>query len=62
MICAGSLIGADNASPEAICVLSVGVDIIDIARIARALDRFGDRFLARVYTPAEIIYWRGRVP
>jgi len=43
-------------------VLSVGVDIIEIARIARALDRFGDRFLARVYTPAEIVYCRGRVP
>ena len=43
-------------------MLSVGVDIIEIARIARALDRFGNRFLERVYTPAEIIYCRGRVP
>ena len=43
-------------------MLSVGVDIIDIARIARALDRFGNRFLERVYTTAEIIYCRGQVP
>ncbi|MHB1319858.1 MAG: holo-ACP synthase [Anaerolineae bacterium] len=43
-------------------MLSVGVDIIEISRIARALTRFGDRFLRRVYTPAEIAYCRGRVP
>ncbi len=43
-------------------MLSVGVDIIAIGRIARALERFGDRFLARVYTPAEVHYCRGRVP
>ncbi len=42
--------------------LSVGVDIIEIARIARALERFGDRFLRRVYTPREIAYCRGRIP
>ena len=43
-------------------MLSVGVDIIEIERIARALERFGDRFLARIYTPAEIAHCRGRVP
>jgi holo-[acyl-carrier protein] synthase len=43
-------------------MLSVGVDIIEISRIARALNRFGDRFLHRVYTPAELAYCRGRVP
>ncbi|MFO7695798.1 MAG: holo-ACP synthase [Anaerolineae bacterium] len=43
-------------------MLSVGVDIIEISRIARALNRFGDRFLQRVYTPAELAYCRGRVP
>jgi len=40
--------------------LSVGVDIIEIARIARALARFGERFLQRVYTAAEIAYCRGQ--
>lgn len=39
--------------------LSVGVDIIEIERIARTLDRFGERFLRRVYTRAEIAYCRG---
>ena len=40
----------------------VGVDIIEVSRIARALDRYGDRFLERVFTPAEILYTRGRTP
>ena len=43
-------------------MLSVGVDIIEIPRIARALTRFGDRFLHRVYTVSEIGFCRGRVP
>lgn len=42
-------------------MLGVGIDIIEISRIARALTRFGDRFLFRVYTPEEIAYCRGRV-
>ena len=41
---------------------SVGVDIIEIERIKAALRRYGERFLRRVYTPAEQAYCRGRVP
>jgi holo-[acyl-carrier protein] synthase len=37
----------------------VGVDLIEIARVKRALDRHGERFLQRVFTPAEIQYTRG---
>ena len=40
--------------------LSVGIDIIEIDRIARTLARFGDRFLRRVYTEAEVVYCRGK--
>jgi holo-[acyl-carrier protein] synthase len=43
-------------------VLTTGVDLIEIARISRALERYGDRFLARVFTPNEVLYCRGRVP
>ena len=43
-------------------VLSVGVDLIEIARIRRAIERWGKRFLDHVYTPAEVAYCRGRVP
>lgn len=42
--------------------LSVGVDMIEISRIGDMLNRWGDRFLRRVYTPAEIARCRGRVP
>lgn len=34
--------------------LSVGIDIIEIERIRRAVDRWGWRFLERVYTLEEI--------
>jgi holo-[acyl-carrier protein] synthase len=41
-------------------MLTTGVDLIEIARVERLLSRYGDRFLARVFTPAEILYCRGR--
>ncbi|HEY49890.1 MAG TPA: holo-[acyl-carrier-protein] synthase [Dehalococcoidia bacterium] len=40
----------------------VGVDIIEIARVRRVIDRWGQRFLSRVYTEAELEFCRGRVP
>ena len=40
----------------------LGVDLIEISRVERALARFGDRFLQRVFTPAEVLYSRGRLP
>jgi len=41
-------------------VLKTGIDIIEIPRIQTVLDRHGDRFLQRVFTPAEIAECRGR--
>jgi holo-[acyl-carrier protein] synthase len=40
--------------------LTSGVDVIEIERIAHAVQRWGDRFLRRVYTDGEISYCRGR--
>jgi holo-[acyl-carrier protein] synthase len=37
-------------------ILGTGTDLIEIARIQQSIDRFGDRFLARLFTPAEIAY------
>ena len=37
-------------------VIGVGTDLIEIARISHSIDRFGDRFLRRVFTPREIAY------
>ncbi|MFQ6014825.1 MAG: holo-ACP synthase [Anaerolineae bacterium] len=41
-------------------MLSVGVDIVEIRRVEKAIERWGERFLSRVYTPAEIEYCHGR--
>ena len=43
-------------------MLSTGVDIIEIPRIKKTLDRYGERFLKRIFTPDEITYCRGRSP
>jgi holo-[acyl-carrier protein] synthase len=43
-------------------MLYTGIDLIEIARIERAVARWGDRFLGRVYTPAELAACRGRLP
>ena len=43
-------------------MLTTGVDIIEIPRIKQVLDRYGQRFLKRVFTSDEITYCRGRAP
>jgi holo-[acyl-carrier protein] synthase len=37
-------------------VIGIGVDLVECARIQHSLDRFGDRFLHRVFTDGEIEY------
>ncbi|MEX0682937.1 MAG: holo-ACP synthase [Dehalococcoidia bacterium] len=39
---------------------AIGVDIIEIHRIAAALNKHGERFLRRVYTPLEAAFCRSR--
>ena len=39
---------------------TTGVDIIEIWRIKGVLERWGQRFLNRIYTEEEIAYCRGR--
>ena len=34
-------------------IIGLGSDIADVRRIARSIERYGERFLARIYTPAE---------
>ncbi len=41
-------------------MVSVGVDIVEVRRVADAIDRWGQRFLRRVFTPGEIAYCRGK--
>jgi holo-[acyl-carrier protein] synthase len=37
-------------------VIGVGTDLTEIARIAHSVDRYGERFLSRIFTPSEIAY------
>ena len=42
-------------------MLRTGVDLIEIARVGRAIERHGTRFLARVYTARELSDCNARV-
>ncbi len=37
-------------------VVGLGTDLTEIARVRRSVERFGSRFLDRIYTPGEIAY------
>src|SRR5256714_15455882 len=37
-------------------VLGIGVDMVEVERIQHSLDRFGERFMKRVFTEGEIAY------
>jgi holo-[acyl-carrier protein] synthase len=37
-------------------LIGTGVDLIEVERIAHSIERYGDRFLRRVYTDHEIAY------
>jgi holo-[acyl-carrier protein] synthase len=41
-------------------IVGTGVDITEVHRIDAAVKRFGDRFLKRVFTPAEVRYCLGK--
>jgi holo-[acyl-carrier protein] synthase len=41
-------------------ILSTGIDIVEVERIERAVGRLGQRFLDRIFTPAEIAYCEPR--
>ena len=50
----------DFESPSTSAPFVVGVDVVEISRIASAIRRHGDRFLERIYTCRELDYCRGR--
>lgn len=41
-------------------IIGLGTDIVEIARIQRLLNRYGKRFLERIFTDEEIYYCRQR--
>jgi holo-[acyl-carrier protein] synthase len=43
-------------------MLTTGVDIVELDRIRDVLERWGQVFLDRIYTPGEQAFSRGRIP
>jgi holo-[acyl-carrier protein] synthase len=41
-------------------ILGTGVDVIELPRIRAAIERHGERFLKKTYTPAEVAYCRSK--
>ena len=37
-------------------IYGIGVDLVKVARLKAAIERYGERFLNRVFTPREIAY------
>ena len=37
-------------------IVGTGIDIAEVPRVREAIERYGARFIERVYTPAEIAY------
>jgi holo-[acyl-carrier protein] synthase len=50
----------EGGTPVPAGTAELGLDIIRVERIREAIERFGDRFIGRVLTPAEARYVRGR--
>jgi holo-[acyl-carrier protein] synthase len=41
-------------------IIGLGLDAVEIDRVERLIDRYGERFLRRVYTADEVAYCRRR--
>lgn len=37
-------------------IVGTGVDLCEVDRIEKSIERFGDKFIKRIYTPGEIAY------
>jgi len=51
---------APMVTPQGVNV-AVGIDIIEVDRVRKVYEKYGERFLKRVFTPAEISNFRGKV-
>lgn len=41
-------------------MLRVGVDLIQVGRVEAIIERYGERFLRKIFTPSELAYGAGR--
>ena len=44
----------------AFMIYGIGIDLVKVARLKAAIERYGERFLNRVFTPREIAYCQAR--
>ncbi len=44
------------AIPSSVSPVAVGVDLVDVPKVRRDLEEFGEQYLRRLFTPAEIAY------
>lgn len=42
-------------------IIGHGIDLVECERIQQLAERYGDRFLTRIFTPTELDYCMGRV-
>ncbi|HEX8034763.1 MAG TPA: holo-ACP synthase, partial [Ktedonobacterales bacterium] len=49
------------SDPAPVAAIVIGVDLVERARVLRTFERFGERFLMRVFTEVEREQARGRV-
>jgi holo-[acyl-carrier protein] synthase len=47
--------------PAVPVAVTVGVDLVEVERLVRTWERFGDRFLHKVFTETELVQAKGRV-
>ena len=55
--------GAPSVAPIVVsggAIIGIGMDVEEVPRVSDLLDRYGDRFLTRVFTPDEVAYSRRR--
>jgi holo-[acyl-carrier protein] synthase len=41
-------------------IVGTGIDLVEVERVAASIERFGDRFLKRIFTDEEIRYCRSK--
>ena len=41
-------------------IVGIGIDIEDVDRVKEAIERHGDRFIERVFTPGEVAYVKSK--
>ncbi|MCM8811938.1 MAG: holo-ACP synthase [Candidatus Omnitrophica bacterium] len=41
-------------------VIGTGVDLVEVQRFKKSVEKWGDRFLNRLFTPRELAYAKGR--